>query len=315
MIVFAGAGGRGGEGRLTVDGLNIGSTVGGGGSTSLIVDISNAEEVVITNSGGLGEMEVGGPSLNVVPKTGGNSVKGSAYLSGVPKGWVASNYSDTLRDAGLSTPGALLKQWDFDAGVGGPIKKDKLWYFVTARDEGQHRSIPGHLSEPERRRPDQVPLRARHHQTDAGGGELAGRNHPPDVAGDAAQQVQRLLERATAVQWGRVQQRLRRVPSTAGIWRDHRGAEFWRLDRHDITGNRGVPAHDWGPLPAVHLDVAGDESDPRGDRFREHARALGSTGYAGEPDAGTWPAPRSSARQAAPQTEALQASPTARRTG
>ena len=43
----------------------------------------------------------------------------------------------------LSTPGALLKQWDFDAGVGGPIKKDKVWYFVTARDEGQHRSIPG----------------------------------------------------------------------------------------------------------------------------------------------------------------------------
>ena len=100
MIVFAGAGGRGGEGRLTVDGLNIGSTVGGGGSTSLIVDISNAEEVVISNSGGLGEMEVGGPSLNVVPKTGGNSVKGSAYCPAFEKGWVASNYSDTLRDAG-----------------------------------------------------------------------------------------------------------------------------------------------------------------------------------------------------------------------
>src|SRR5579871_6441516 len=46
MVVFGGAGGRGGEGRLTIDGLNIGSTVGGGGSSAFILDISNAEEVV-----------------------------------------------------------------------------------------------------------------------------------------------------------------------------------------------------------------------------------------------------------------------------
>lgn len=143
MIVFGGAGGRGGEGRLTVDGITIGSTIGGGGSTTYILDISNAEEVVTTNFGGLGESEVNGPSLNVVPRTGGNSFRGSAYLSGVPPAWVGSNYSDELRAAGLRTPGALIKQWDFDTGFGGPIKRDALWYFITARDEGQHRTVPG----------------------------------------------------------------------------------------------------------------------------------------------------------------------------
>jgi hypothetical protein len=143
MIVFGGAGGRGGEGRLTIDGLNIGSTVGGGGSTAFILDVSNAEEVVTTNAGGLGESEVNGPTLNLVPRTGGNSYKGSAYLSGVPPAFVGSNYSDALKAAGLSTPGALLKQWDFDGGFGGPIRKDQVWFFVTARNEGQYRSIPG----------------------------------------------------------------------------------------------------------------------------------------------------------------------------
>jgi hypothetical protein len=73
MIVFGGAGGRNGEGRLMADGISIGSTIGGGGSTAYIFDISNAEEVVTTNSGGLGESEVNGPSLNVVPRTGGNA--------------------------------------------------------------------------------------------------------------------------------------------------------------------------------------------------------------------------------------------------
>src|SRR4029077_14560847 len=41
------------------------------------------------------------------------------------------------------TPGALIKQWDFDTGFGGPIKRDALWYFISLRDEGQHRTIPG----------------------------------------------------------------------------------------------------------------------------------------------------------------------------
>ena len=54
----------------------------------------------MTTSGGLGEAEVGGPTLNIVPKTGGNTVKGSVYLSGVTKGMVGSNYTDDLKAAG-----------------------------------------------------------------------------------------------------------------------------------------------------------------------------------------------------------------------
>src|SRR5687767_1946536 len=143
MTVFGGMGGRGNEGRMQVDGLGTGAALNGGGVSTYVADISNAAEVVTTTSGGLGEAEVGGPTISVVPKSGGNTVAGQIYLSGVSKGMVGSNYSDELRTAGLSTPGKLLKQWDFTGGVGGPIVQDRIWYYVTARDEGQHRSIPG----------------------------------------------------------------------------------------------------------------------------------------------------------------------------
>jgi hypothetical protein len=143
MTVFGGAGGRNNEGRMQVDGLNAGAGLGGSGVSTYIADISNAQEVVTTTSGGLGEVEVGGPSLSIIPKSGGNTMRGAAYLSGVSKGMVGSNYSDALKAAGLTTPGKLLKQWDFTFGIGGPIMKDRVWYYVTARDEGQHRSIPG----------------------------------------------------------------------------------------------------------------------------------------------------------------------------
>ncbi len=143
MTVFGGAGGRANEGRMQVDGLNTGAALNGGGVSTYVADISNAAEVVTTTSGGLGEAEVGGPSLSIVPKSGGNTIKGAVYLSGVSSGMVGSNYTPELKAAGLSTPGVLLQQWDYTAGVGGPIKKDRLWYFGTLRDEGQHRSIPG----------------------------------------------------------------------------------------------------------------------------------------------------------------------------
>jgi hypothetical protein len=143
MTVFGGMGGRGNEGRMQVDGLNTGAALNGGGVSTYVADVSNAAEVVTTTSGGLGEAEVGGPTLSIVPRSGGNTVSGQAYLSGVTRGMVGSNYTDELRAAGLATPGALIKQWDFTGGVGGPIKQDRIWYYVTARDEGQHRTIPG----------------------------------------------------------------------------------------------------------------------------------------------------------------------------
>jgi hypothetical protein len=142
MTVFGGAGGRNNEGRMQVDGLNAGAGLGGSGVSTYVADISNAQEVVTTTSGGLGEVEVGGPTLSIIPRSGGNTIKGAAYLSGVSRSMVGTNYSDALRLAGLTTPGQLLKQWDFTGGIGGPIKKDRLWYYVTAREEGQHRSIP-----------------------------------------------------------------------------------------------------------------------------------------------------------------------------
>jgi hypothetical protein len=142
MTVFGGAGGRNNEGRMQVDGLNTGAGLGGSGVSTYVADISNAQEVVTTTSGGLGEAEVGGPSLSIVPKSGGNTLAGNVYASGTGGGMVGSNYSPELQAAGLTTPGTLLKQWDFTFGLGGPILKDRLWYRVAARDEGQHRKIP-----------------------------------------------------------------------------------------------------------------------------------------------------------------------------
>jgi len=144
MVVFGTPGGRNGnEGRLQVDGLGVGAARNGGGVSGYNADIANAQEISFTVSAGLGEAEVSGPALSVVPKTGGNAIHGSVFLAGVTEGMVDSNYTPELQAAGLGTPGRLLQLWDYTTGIGGPIKKDRLWYFLNLRNQGSHSSVSG----------------------------------------------------------------------------------------------------------------------------------------------------------------------------
>jgi len=143
MVVFGGAGGRTNEGRLQVDGISVGTAFNGAGVSAYVADVNNAQEVVLTASGGLGEAEVGGPTLNIVPKEGGNHITGQLYGSQVTKAMIGSNYTDDLKARGLTTPGSYTSLWDYNFGVGGPVLRDKIWYFVQVRNEGYEQTIPG----------------------------------------------------------------------------------------------------------------------------------------------------------------------------
>src|SRR5262245_37560502 len=143
MVVFGGFGGRSNEGRVNVDGISVGSAFNGAGVSSYIADVANAREIAMITTGGLGEVEGGGPALNVLPKEGGNSVRGTFFSSGASGGMIGSNYTQELKDRGLTTPGAIRKVWDFNLGIGGPIAKDRVWYYLNLREEGSERTVPG----------------------------------------------------------------------------------------------------------------------------------------------------------------------------
>jgi hypothetical protein len=105
MVVFGGRGGRGNEGRAQVDGLNTGASLNGGGVSGYRQDVENAAEIAITTAGGLGETEVGGPTINIVPRTGGNTFRSHAFFSGLRGGMQSSNYTDELKAAGSAHAG------------------------------------------------------------------------------------------------------------------------------------------------------------------------------------------------------------------
>ena len=54
-----------------------------------------------------------------------------------------SNYTDALKAAGLRSPQELIKVWEVNPMAGGPIKRDRLWFYLTYREVYAENTIPG----------------------------------------------------------------------------------------------------------------------------------------------------------------------------
>jgi hypothetical protein len=140
FAIFPIHGGRGVESRLTVDGLNVSNPPGGNQPPNFTADIGNTQEVTMTTSGGLGEIETAGLTINLVPKQGGNSFSGLLYASGYGKRMLADNFDAELQAAGATQPTPVYRVYDVNTAVGGPIVRDRLWYYMSVRVQGSRRN-------------------------------------------------------------------------------------------------------------------------------------------------------------------------------
>src|SRR5438094_5530711 len=141
FAIFPVHGGRGVESRLTVEGLNISNPPGGNQPPNYTADIGNSAEVTVQTAGGLGEFETAGVQMNIVPKQGGNTMSGLFAASGFSGGMQSNNYSQDLIARGAGAPNPTYHVYDVNGAVGGPIKKDKLWYFMNVREQGSRLNI------------------------------------------------------------------------------------------------------------------------------------------------------------------------------
>src|SRR5688572_1120763 len=143
MIFFTAHGGASGEGRIMTNGLTVAAPFGGGGVSDVTYDTANAEEMQVLISGGLGEAETGGPSINIVPNSGGNVFRGSAFYS-TSGDWAAFNNVDSrLESFGITRPPTLRRNWDANGSLGGPIVRDRLWFFGNVRNWGNAAVVDG----------------------------------------------------------------------------------------------------------------------------------------------------------------------------
>ena len=188
MRIFTSHGGRGNEGRVQVDGLNVGAAFNGGGVSGFIMDTANAQELQVTLSGGLGEAETGGINMNVIPKTGGNMFSGQIFGSNAGSWSQGDNIDDELQelrhpesaDASQVVGSQRIGRRADQAGQGlvlGHVSGRRLAH-------GRRRVV----REQERRRCIQVELRGGHVDYRAECDGAHDHERPRDGAGHAAQQ-------------------------------------------------------------------------------------------------------------------------------
>lgn len=142
------------QGRVLVDGVavNGGAVLPLGGLTNgYTADIAAAQEISIQLSGGLGESETGGAAINIIPRTGGNRYAGNWNTQYTRNSWFDRNNEEfevgcsTLPRVGPCIADLVQSvKFDYDYGgsFGGPIKRDRLWFFAQGRDQGIQK-IPG----------------------------------------------------------------------------------------------------------------------------------------------------------------------------
>jgi Carboxypeptidase regulatory-like domain len=127
------------DARLLVDGISIAVPQAGG--TNYLTDTKNAQEVTFTVSGSMGEVESGGPVMNIIPRAGGNTLSGNASVGWTNGDLQGSNLSDELRALNV-TASPLIKGYDVSGAAGGPIQRDRIWFFGTVRSQGGSSYIP-----------------------------------------------------------------------------------------------------------------------------------------------------------------------------
>jgi Carboxypeptidase regulatory-like domain len=117
---------------VQVDGMNLNSLMNDGQVQAYFSDAAMAE-VTYQTSGVTADVSTGGVRINMIPKDGGNRFSGQAFVGGTDGDWQADNVTDELRAKGLTRGSRVAHITDFNVGVGGPIKKDKLWFFASWR--------------------------------------------------------------------------------------------------------------------------------------------------------------------------------------
>ncbi len=127
-------GSRPGDGVSMIDGLRIGNMYIDSNLTNMSLSPLLFDQVDVSMSGQMGETGTNGVIMNAIPKAGGNTFSGSVLANGSSPSLQGSNVTDDLQARGLQGASTTLKRlYDINGAIGGPIKRDKLWFYATSR--------------------------------------------------------------------------------------------------------------------------------------------------------------------------------------
>lgn len=113
-----------------VDGGNI--TDMASSSSSLYFDFDAFEEIQVQTGGSDASVQSSGVSVNLVTRSGGNTIRGTSRFYLVDNNLQGDNITPELQAQGAGSGNPIKNIKDYGFEIGGPILKNKLWYWGSA---------------------------------------------------------------------------------------------------------------------------------------------------------------------------------------
>jgi hypothetical protein len=129
-----------GQVRVQVDGVN---TTEGTGAAGFYYDYGSFDEIQLGGDGMDAQSATPGVQLNAVIKSGGNQLRGTLYYDYENEDFQGDNIDAELAALGIGRGTRTLKYYDLNGDVGGPIARDKLWYYVSLRRQDSTVTVTG----------------------------------------------------------------------------------------------------------------------------------------------------------------------------
>ncbi|MBI4519292.1 MAG: hypothetical protein HY701_00525, partial [Gemmatimonadetes bacterium] len=141
MFVIHGS--RQSDTRLQFDGIRMGNVLSEGQFSNMVPDTGSTQEITVDYGAVSAEQPFGGLRINIVPRDGGNTFRGTMFATHVTRDWQQNNLDDELRARGLPTPNFMKEAYDYNGSVGGPIQRDRLWLYSSVRVQRNQNFIAG----------------------------------------------------------------------------------------------------------------------------------------------------------------------------
>jgi hypothetical protein len=128
-----------GQVRVLIEGIN---TTEGTGGAGFYFDYASLDEAFLGTSGQTAEMPNPGVQSQFIAKSGGNRFSGEYHLD-----WYNNSLQGENLPSSYTVPAAFNNSpirahsneiqgyYDYDINAGGPIKRDKVWWFGTYREQ------------------------------------------------------------------------------------------------------------------------------------------------------------------------------------
>ena len=129
---------------VLVDGMSV-SGLELNGTVQAYFNADMNQEIDYQTSGASADRSGGGVTVNMIPREGGNRPSGNFKTNYRPGRWIGDNFTARLRDMGMLSSGTLEYLSDFTGSQGGPIKRDRLWFFASYHQFNTGDAVPGTL--------------------------------------------------------------------------------------------------------------------------------------------------------------------------